>query len=128
MSGVASGSSALDRPGRAPEPGTATPWPPRSHLELAALPTAPACARGHARIMLLEWGLASLSEATELVVSELTTNAVQASRTSVPGEDNVVVPVVHLWLASEYTSVSVNVWDASDKCPVRQVADTDDKR
>jgi anti-sigma regulatory factor (Ser/Thr protein kinase) len=125
MSGVASGPSALDRPGRAPEPGTATPWPRRSHLELAALPTAPACARGHARIVLLEWGLASLSETTQLVVSELVTNAVQASRTSVPGKDKVVVPVVRLWLMSEYISVIVSVWDASDERPVRRLADPD---
>ena len=128
MSGVASGPPALDRPGRAPERDTATPWPLRSHLELAALPTAPACARGHARIMLLEWGLASMSETIELVVSELTTNAVQASRTSVPMKDQAVVPVVRLWLMSDYTSVIVNVWDASDKRPVRQLADPDLER
>jgi hypothetical protein len=32
------------------------------------------CARLHARLVLLEWGLAALSESLELVVSELVTN------------------------------------------------------
>lgn len=55
-------------------------WPLQTHLELAAYATAPACARGHARSVALEWGLTGLADAAELLASELVTNAFQASR------------------------------------------------
>ena len=55
------------------------PQPPRALLNLGAVPTAPRCARAWARAVLLEWGLAGLSDAGELVVSELATNALLAS-------------------------------------------------
>ncbi len=60
--------------------GPVTPqWPLRSSLELGALPGAVPCARLHTRQVLWEWRVAELSENTELVVSELVTNAVRAS-------------------------------------------------
>ena len=40
----------------------AAQWPYRSFLELGALAGAVPCARLHARLVLLEWGLAALSE------------------------------------------------------------------
>jgi anti-sigma regulatory factor (Ser/Thr protein kinase) len=59
--------------------------PPSAVLDLAALATAPGCARAWARVILREWRLAGLSNDAELVVSELATNAVSASRrTGVP--------------------------------------------
>jgi anti-sigma regulatory factor (Ser/Thr protein kinase) len=54
--------------------------PPRAALDLGALPTAPGCARAWTRVILLEWRLAGLSDASELIVSELATNALLASR------------------------------------------------
>src|SRR5713101_5872411 len=48
-------------------------WPLQSRLELAALPGAVPCARLHARQLLWEWGLATLAETAELLISELTT-------------------------------------------------------
>jgi anti-sigma regulatory factor (Ser/Thr protein kinase) len=54
--------------------------PPRVALDLGALPTAPGCARVWTRVILREWQLGSLSDASELVVSELTSNAMLASR------------------------------------------------
>ena len=54
-------------------------WPLRSYLELGALPTAVPCARLHARHLLWEWGLNGLAANTELLVSELVTNAVKAT-------------------------------------------------
>ena len=51
-------------------------------------------ARLHARLVLLEWGLAALSESLELVVSELVTNGVRASRAM--GRD-----AVRMWLVSD---------------------------
>jgi hypothetical protein len=56
-------------------------WPLQSFLEPGALPGAVPCARLHARQVLWEWGLTALSESTELLLSELVTNAVQVSRT-----------------------------------------------
>jgi hypothetical protein len=58
---------------------TANAWPLRSSLELGALPTAVPCARLHARHLVWEWGLDGLAESTELLVSELVTNAVKAT-------------------------------------------------
>ncbi len=45
-----------------------------SFLELGALPSAVPCARIHARQVVWEWGLGALTEAVELVVSELVTS------------------------------------------------------
>ena len=55
-------------------------WPLRDFIELGALPGAVPCGRLHARQLLWEWGLTRLSESTELLVSELMTNAMHASR------------------------------------------------
>ena len=52
----------------------------RAALDLGALPTAPGCARAWARQILREWRLADLSDTAELIVSELITNAMLASR------------------------------------------------
>src|SRR5579862_5146488 len=54
-------------------------WPLCSYLELGALPTAVPCARLHARHVLWEWGLNGLAADTELLVSELVTNAIKAT-------------------------------------------------
>jgi hypothetical protein len=53
--------------------------PLRSYLELGALPTAVPCARLHARQLVWEWGLNGLAANTELLVSELVTNAVKTT-------------------------------------------------
>jgi hypothetical protein len=50
-------------------------WLLRTRLELAALPTAVPCARGHVRSVALEWGLTGLADTAELLASELVTNA-----------------------------------------------------
>src|SRR5579864_226362 len=55
------------------------PRPLRSYLELGALPTTVPCARLHARHVLHEWGLNGLAPDSELLVSELVTNAVKAT-------------------------------------------------
>jgi hypothetical protein len=79
-------------------------------------------ARAHARAVLAEWGLAELAETTELLVSELTSNALQASR---------VLPQplpspVRLWLWANRLGVSVTVWDANPEPPVlREVSEND---
>jgi len=94
-------------------------WPLHSFLEFGALPGAVPCARLHARQLLWEWGLAALTDSTELVVSELITNAIQASRAT--GQ----AAPVRLWLLSDKAQVLVLVWDANPHSPVR--ADVNDE-
>lgn len=54
--------------------------PSRAVLDLGTLPTAPGCARAWTCRILLEWQLTGLLDSAELIVSELVTNAVLASR------------------------------------------------
>jgi hypothetical protein len=93
------------------------PWPLRSSLELGALPTAPSCACLHVKHVLWEWRLNSLVESAELLVSELVTNAVNA--TGQPGQ------TVSVNLAGTGagvgtgtgTRVLIEVWDAGPQPP-----------
>jgi anti-sigma regulatory factor (Ser/Thr protein kinase) len=99
-------------------------WPLRSFLELGALPTAPGCARLHAKQVLWEWGLGTLCETVELLVSEIFTNAVRASRGLVAGrfggQRPTEIPTVRLWLSSDRAAVLIQVWDADHRMPRRQ--------
>jgi anti-sigma regulatory factor (Ser/Thr protein kinase) len=94
----------------------------RTYLELAALDSAVPCARGHARSVACEWGLSDLADEVELLVSELVTNAVKASRHLRTQQ----LPVVRLWLSCGQFSVSIHVWDGSDEMPVRRDAGAED--
>jgi len=49
-------------------------------LMLSPLPTAPSCAREVSRLHLAEWGMSALSEVADVIVTELVTNAIQASQ------------------------------------------------
>ena len=93
-------------------------WPLHSFLELGALDGAVPSARLHARHVVWEWGLAALADDTELVVSELVTNGVQASRAMTHA-------AIRLWLASDRLQVVTCVWDASAQPPVRMDPDED---
>lgn len=102
--------------------GAARQWPLQTHLELAALPTAPACARGHVRSVALEWRLDAAADTAQLVVSEIVTNAVQAAgrlRTAEP-------PVIRVWVTSDENSLVIRVWDASAEIPIRHEAAPDE--
>jgi anti-sigma regulatory factor (Ser/Thr protein kinase) len=99
-------------------PATAPTWPLQTHLELAALPSAVPCARGHVRAVTLEWGLSGLADTAELLASELVTNALSASENLGTAE----TPIVRLWLAGNQSSIVIRVWDGSDGTPVRQEA------
>jgi anti-sigma regulatory factor (Ser/Thr protein kinase) len=99
-----------------------TALPLQTHLELAALPTAPGVVRGHVRSVTREWGLADLSDTAELLASELVTNALQASarvRATVPA-------VIRVWIISDGESMVIHVWDACPEMPVAQEAGLDD--
>lgn len=86
-------------------------WPLQGFIELGPLPGAVPCARLHTRQLLWEWGLAALSESAELLVSELVTNAVKASRSS-----GRITPV-RLWLRADKTQVLILVGDSSLLAP-----------
>jgi anti-sigma regulatory factor (Ser/Thr protein kinase) len=88
-------------------------WPLQSFLEFGALPGAVPCARLHARNVLWEWGLTRLSDSVELLVSELISNAVNASRSMAQ-----MLPV-RLWLLAGTARVLIMVWDASPRPPER---------
>jgi len=90
---------------------TAYSWPLCSYLQLGALPTAVPCARLHAKHLVWEWGLDDLAESSELLVSELVTNAVQAME----GQDD--QSAVCLRLSSDNTRLLIEVWDADPQPP-----------
>jgi anti-sigma regulatory factor (Ser/Thr protein kinase) len=86
-------------------------WPLHSYLELGALPSAVPCTRLSTRHLLREWGLSELTEVTELLVSELTTNAVATTvqrRLDSP---------IRWRLSSNHTQVLIEVWDADATPP-----------
>lgn len=87
-------------------------WPLRDFLELGALHSAVPYARLHARQVLQEWGTGHLSASTELLVSELVTNAVRVTREITP------VWAVRLWLLSDSAQILILVWDPSPRPPV----------
>ncbi len=102
-------------------------WPLCSYLELAPLASAVPCARLHARALLSEWGLPAFHDLAELIVSELTTNAVQASAgltaSRYDGRWSPGRPPVRIWLCSDRQRVVAAVWDGSDRRPARAVPD-----
>ena len=97
---------------------------PHTHLELGALPTAVPCARLHVKHVLREWQMDALADSVELVVAELVTNAMQASAgltsSQFAGRWSPGLPPVRLWLASDGQHAVIQVWDASDRPPVRE--------
>jgi len=97
-------------------PGAAPSWPLSSHLALEAVDSAVPTARHHARRVVLEWRLTALADTTELLVSELVTNAIYASREARSA-------AVRLWLSADANCVVIHVWDASDRIPARRLAD-----
>lgn len=91
-------------------------WPFRDFLELGALPGAVPCARYHCRQVLWEWQLTRLTSDVELLVSELVTNAIGASRAV--GD---YLPI-RLWLLSDTVRVVIMVWDANPQMPAPEQA------
>jgi anti-sigma regulatory factor (Ser/Thr protein kinase) len=92
-----------------------------STLELAPLPPAVACARLHAVHVLHEWGLRKLADDAAMIVSEMVTNAVDAS---VALRDH---PPVTLRLSVHEGAVLIEVWDQSPEDPKPRQAGADDE-
>lgn len=130
MPAIPSGAQRADAPARAaaPSPPASSPlvpvppprhqaincgqWPHQDAMEFGPLPGAVPCARLHARHVLWEWGLARQAVDAELLVSELVTNAIAASRSAEYPSP------VRLWLLADRIRVLILVWDASPQPPV----------
>lgn len=107
-----------------------TAWPRQQYVELAALPTTPYWARVLATDILTGWGLPRLRETTELVVSELVTNAITVSGVGVdplshPGRRDVYC--IGMRLLGNARSVIVAVWDRDPRLPQPTNAGPDDE-
>jgi hypothetical protein len=110
--------------------GTAARWPLASVMPpLAALATAPASARAHVHAVLPAWHQASLAHDTATVVSELVTNAVQASTTPAgePAYTGGRIAVVRLRLLSDGQRVLAEVWDQAPGVPAPRRAGSGDE-
>jgi len=88
-------------------PGAATALHRTTFLELAPLPGAIPSARLHAVAVLHEWGLRDLADDAALIVSELMTNAAEAS-VALPDR-----PPITLRLLASEKSLVIEVWDQS---------------
>jgi Histidine kinase-like ATPase domain len=99
-------------------------WPLHGGLELRALPASVRSARLQARNLLQEWRMGALADTAELLVSEMTTNAVRASaRIADQQRQTGQAPRaqrMRLWLTSDRHSVLIQVWDVDHHHPVRQ--------
>lgn len=102
-----------------PRPTRPPPRALKAVLDLGAVPTAPSCARAWTRQILWEWRLAGLSDTTEVIVSELTTNAVLASRQE--GR-----PCIRLILTLDEGELAILVHDYCSGSPQPRGAGPDD--
>ncbi|HET7244378.1 MAG TPA: ATP-binding protein [Streptosporangiaceae bacterium] len=102
-------------------------WPHQTFLELGALATAAPCARLHTTLVLWEWELGTLVHTAGLVVSELVSNAVQASAgltgSRFAGHWAPGTPPVRVWLSADDHRVVIQVWDGSDRPPMPQAVE-----
>lgn len=102
----------------------ASDWPMQSCLELWALPRTVPEARRHTRQVLHNWGLGKLSETVELLVSEIITNAVQASARPGGSQRDQVnsrgASTMLFWLEADGQRVLIQVWDTCERKPQRQ--------
>jgi len=107
-------------------------WPHQTFLELGALATAAPCARLHTTLVLWEWELGTLVSTAGLVVSELVSNAVQASGgltgSRFAGVWSPGTPPVRVWLSADDCRVVIQVWDGSDRPPVPQPVEPEEDR
>jgi hypothetical protein len=109
-------------------------WPLTSDLgPLGALPTVPRLARGFVGVTLNGWGLEALTDVTELLVSELSTNVVRASMNpdgTVRYDDDGKLPLLWIRLLFDHERLMIEVWDtlpASLGAPVARHPDPDEE-
>lgn len=102
---------------RQPEPG-----PPETRLLLAALDTAPGCARSHLKVVALGWAIEKERiEVAELLLSELTTNAFQSylpdRMPKRAGWLADLAPEIEVRLTRRADRLLLEVWDANPYPP-----------
>jgi anti-sigma regulatory factor (Ser/Thr protein kinase) len=90
-------------------------------VRLAALPSAVPWARRVLRHMLHEWQVESMADPAALLVSELVTNAVEASAGRA-GREHGTLPMIGLAIRLTAASLVLEVWDGSPLRPVPQNA------
>jgi hypothetical protein len=117
MCGAAKPSPPATRPALRPGPGLssdpAAAWSLTDRLDLGCLPSAVPCARLHTQAILAEWGLSHLTDTAELVMSELVTNALQATQAA-----NLASPLT-IYLHANDAWLRVGVWDALRQPPAQ---------
>lgn len=91
-------------------------------LRLMALPSSVPWARRVLRHMLRQWQLEAVADPALLLVSELVTNAVQASSDGA-GQEHPSQQMISLTLQLTDASLVIRVWDANPALPVLQEAD-----
>src|SRR5215472_3829433 len=92
------------------------------YVRLTALPSAVPWARRVMRHMLHEWQVQSMADPAALLVSELVTNAVEASAGRT-GRDHDKLPMIGLGIRLTAASLVLEVWDANPLRPVPQEPD-----
>lgn len=106
------------------------PWTLSSTMApLAALPTAPACGRAHIRTVLGDWRMTAFVESGELIISELITNAVQASTDEFgcPLYYDGHMAVIHVRLLADRVRLLIEVWDMAPTLPAVQQVEADEE-
>ncbi|MDI5961625.1 ATP-binding protein [Streptantibioticus silvisoli] len=98
-----------------------------NRIKLAATPTAPHCARAHVRHTVLSWAVPHLLDDARLIVSELVTNAVEA--TGRPERDRTccvpeTLPVIAVRTRISGDKFFIEVWD-NDTVPTDREAQAD---
>ena len=90
-------------------------------LTLAAVATAAGCSRLFARSTLRQWGLVRMVDDSELVISELVTNAVEATGVTDPQprwRELADLAIIRARLLLYGTQVVIDVWDRAQEAPV----------
>jgi anti-sigma regulatory factor (Ser/Thr protein kinase) len=98
---------------------------------MPALPRTVGQARSYARWLLGTWRLESMGDTVELLVSELVTNAINA--TGITGEDLADsclvggVKPIYVCLSVRSGALRIEVWDTSSRPPLRRAAADEDE-
>jgi anti-sigma regulatory factor (Ser/Thr protein kinase) len=99
-------------------------------LTLAALASAAGFSRLLARTTLRQWGLTRIADDSELVISELVTNAVEATGITDPQprwQELANLAVIRVRLLLYDTRVIIDVWDRESTAPVLKEAVPEDE-
>ncbi len=98
-------------------------------LTLAAVATAARCSRLFARSTLRQWGLVRMVDDSELVISELVTNAVEATGITDPQprwHELADLAAIRARLLLYDTRVTIEVWDRAQVAPILKQANPED--